>query len=357
MPVDRGGCGFLRVRQPLNLLHKNTQHDTHIIDTKTDDMIEVSKAMAMADIAIVRQGGEAGMDLIKEKPEFSHLKWVLDIDDNIELISPYSEHYKEYGTQEFYDNYFEKWVWKDGENDFNLLENRNRVASLMVGLKTADMITTTTEKLAYYARKFNDNVVVLPNAVDVSQWRKLDTKPNDPLRIGWSGGISHYEDWYSIKGPLNALLNKYRFKLVVVGSNFEGIVDEGLRHLVETEPWVSFDAHPWHMSVMNLDIGIIPLADLPFNNFKSSIKFYEMAALGIPCVVSDILPYKKDIIPDQNALPFDSANDFYNALEKLILDAKLRKKIGEYAKTWVTEKHNAKKLVHVWENAYASLVE
>lgn len=102
-PVDDGGCGNLRVRQPLKLLKQHTEHDTHVIDTKKDDMVEVAKALAVADIVIVRQGGEAGVEAIKAKPEYAHLKTVLDIDDNIELISPYSEHYKEYGTKEFYD--------------------------------------------------------------------------------------------------------------------------------------------------------------------------------------------------------------------------------------------------------------
>ena len=357
MPVDRGGCGQYRIRQPLELLKAHTEHDTHVVDTVKDDMVAVAEALAVADVAIVRQGGEIGMQMIKEKPEYAHLKWVLDIDDNVELISPYSEHYKEYGTKEYFDRNSGNWIWRNGVHGFDVSKNMNRILNLLNGMKEADMVTVTTQKLANYAKKYNPNVVVLPNAVDVDKWWKLDFKPNKQLRVGWSGGISHYEDWYSIQKPLNDLMRKYQFKLVNVGSSFQGIVDEDNKGLLEIHPWVAFEAHSWHMACMNLDVAIVPLADLPFNNYKSSIKFYEMSALGVPSVVSNILPYKKDVKDGENALGYDSAEDFYNALESLLKSSAKRKKIGDGALKWVNNKHNAKKLVPVWENAYASLLK
>lgn len=353
MPVDYGGCGQYRVRQPLRLLKEHTVHDTHVIDAHKDDMDDVAQALAIADIAIVRQGGEQGMAQIKAK--FPHLKVVMDIDDNVEYISPYSEHYKEYGTQEFYDGNLERWIWKTGENGFNPVKNMQRVLSLLNGMKSADMVSVTTEKLAGYARKYNNNVVVLPNAVEVEKWYKLDTKPNKPLRVGWAGGISHYEDWFSIKRSLNKLMEKYDFTLVNIGSAFKGVVDKKFQDRLEVHPWVPFDAHSWHMACMDLDIAVIPLADLPFNNFKSSIKFYEMAALGVPSVVSNILPYRKDVKHEENALGYLTEQEFEQQLERLLTDARLRRKIGTNAYNWVRAKHNAKTQTKIWARAYENL--
>src|SRR6185437_14254657 len=115
LPCDNGGCGWSRIRQPFEMIKQHTVHDAHVVDNAADDMLAVAKAMTMADVVVVRQGGEEGMRRLKTFPEFKPVKWVLDIDDNVELISPYSQHYKEYGTEEFYDKGLGQWIWKNGE--------------------------------------------------------------------------------------------------------------------------------------------------------------------------------------------------------------------------------------------------
>lgn len=356
MPVDNGGCGNLRVRQPMKMVQMHTDHDTHVIDTKEDDPAAVSQALAMTDVCIVRQGGEGGIREMRKIPEFSHLKYVLDIDDNIELISPYSEHYKEYGTEEYQHPDSGVWLWKDGQRGFNLGHNRQRVASLLRGMAEMDMITVTTQKLAEYARQYNANVAVLPNCIDMDVWWKLPLKPNKRLRVGWSGGVSHYEDWYSIKEPLNVLMRKHQFTLVSQGAHFPGVIEEDNRHLVEVQPWVPFAAHSYHLMCLNLDIAVIPLADLPFNHFKSSVKWYEFSAMEVPCLVSNILPYKEDIQHGQTALGYSTPQEFITGLEALLDSAELRSRIGRSARKWVGDNRDAKTNAHLWPDAYASIL-
>ena len=340
MPVDSGGCGWYRVRQPLDHVKRLTPHDTHVVDLADDNMNEVSQALRVADVVIVRQGGEEGMRDIKKIPEFKHLKWVLDIDDNIDAISPYSQHYKEYGTEEFSHNGIP--VWQDGQQDFNLEANRARVASLKFGMQEADLVTVTTKRLQKYASQYNDNVEIVPNYVDGSKWWKLPLKPNQPLRVGWSGGVSHYEDWYEIKEPLNQLMREYQFKLISIGAHFAGIIDEDNKHLVEVWPWVPFEAHSYRMMCMNLDIAVIPLANLPFNHYKSSIKLYEFSAMGVPSVVSNVPPYSDDISDGHNCASFKTPQEFYNKLKWLLENQEVRESIGGNALKWVRDLHEAK---------------
>lgn len=356
MPADQGGCGHYRVRQPMNLLKAYTEHDTHVVDLVSDDMVSVTKAMMAADVALVRQGGEDGMRRMREMPEMGHLKWVLDIDDNIELISPYSEHYSEYGTREFTHNGVK--VWEDG-NTFEITANQARVDSLLFGMQEADLVTATTPVLAEYARQYNDNVVALPNLVDTAVWWPLPTPVVDEprrLRIGWSGGVSHYEDWYTIKKPLNELLRKYRFTLVAVGAHFPGIIDKELRKYVEVWPWVGFQAHSYRMMCMNLDIAVIPLADLPFNHYKSPIKFLEFAAMGCPSVVANVTPYKEEVKDGHTALTYDSPERFYDQLERLIISPTLRLAIGGNARSHVINNREAKTNAHLWPDAYQAIL-
>lgn len=366
LPVDKGGCGFYRIRQPLTMVKNHTEHDTYILGEK-DDGIEAAIALHYADVVVVRPGvplvptkdrfntlvGELGSEL---KKDFSiHAKWVMDIDDNAELISPYSDHYKEHGIEEYFDTNSNVWLWKDGENGFDLQKNRRKIADHIQSLRDADLVTVTTDKLAEYASQYNKNVVVLPNAVDFSRWWKLDLKPNKQLRVGWSGGHSHYEDWTTIREPLNNLMREYQFKLVSAGHSFPGLIDEDNQHLFESHDWVPFKGHPYRMMCMALDIAIIPLADLPFNHYKSPIKYVEMSAMGIPSVVANVTPYK-EILSESRASAYNTPQQFYNSLKQLLTAPRLRKELGAAARKYVEDNFDAKKSADKWVEAYERIV-
>ena len=160
LPVDTGGCGSYRVRQPLQMINDYTSSETHVIDINEDDMLSLADALTNTDILIVRQGGEIGLGRLRNDiEEYSRAtkrgnglkaKIVYDIDDNIELISPYSEHFKGYGTYEYTDPDTGIKVWEDGKSEFFIEENKKRVSSLIKGLIHADLVTVTTEKLRLY---------------------------------------------------------------------------------------------------------------------------------------------------------------------------------------------------------------
>jgi glycosyltransferase involved in cell wall biosynthesis len=333
-----------------------------------DDSNDLLSVLPTVDVFVVRQG----VSIADTKAKFSKVmrelsksvgrevklrgKWVMDIDDNMELISPYNEHYVDNGVEEFYDRNIKKWIWKDGQNGFDLNKNRERLAVSIQSLRDADMVTVTTKKLANYASGYNKNVAVLPNSIDFSQWWKLPLKPNKQLRVGWSGGVSHYEDWYSIKKPLNNLLRAFRFKFIMVGAKFKGIIDEDLRYLVEEYGWVDFTGHSFRMMCMNLDLAIIPLGDMPFDHYKSAIKFNEMSAMGVPSVVVDIEPYSNIISSGKLAWKYKDASSFEEAVFEALHDPVLRKTYAKNAYEWVFKNRNAKTNVKLWVNAYESLI-
>lgn len=353
LPVDDGGCGNYRVRQPLKMIQKHTENDTVIADHDTNGLVRAGR---LSDVCVIRQGGEQGIFEMSQHDDFKHLKYIIDIDDNVELISPYSRHYKEYGTQEYFSEKNNKWLWKDGVDGFNSEKNQKRLASFLNGLKSADLITVTTPILAEYARKYNKNVAVLPNYVDLKHWWPLKTVKDRPLRVGWSGGVSHYEDWKSIQKPLNDLMREYQFTLVMTGASFGGLFDEDNKKLVETHPWVDFAAHSYHMMALDLDIAVIPLADNEFNRHKSPIKLYEMCAMGVSSVCSDVEPYSSEIEDGINALPYKDARSFYSALESLIVSENMRVQLGSTGYEWVKSK-DANTHADEWVNAYRSIME
>lgn len=356
LPCDSGGCGWYRVRQPLAMIQNHTEHDAYIIDPHKDDMSEVVMAARHAHIVVARPGSEQGMAKMKEMPEFSHLKWVMDIDDNVEIISPYSTHYEEYGVEDYYDENLDQWLWRDGERGFDKKKNLARMQRHIQGIKDVDLVTVTTKKLADYARQYNKNVAILPNSVDLDKWWKLPLKKNKKPRVGWSGGISHYEDWYSIKEPLNELMRELQFTLVMAGQHFDGIIDDDNKHLVELHDWVPFKGHSYRMMCMNLDAAIIPLADLPFNHYKSPIKLLEMSAMGVPSVVANVTPYKEEIDRSDAFWGYSSPTQFIKTLKGLLSPQGSHGRGGDKARKYVEKHYDAKKNAQMWVDAYKSLL-
>lgn len=66
---------------------------------------------------------------------------------------------------------------------------------------------------------------------------------------------------------------------------------------VEMRPMTPIRQYPTMLANMNLQAVIVPLQDNNFSNCKSDIKSTETAALGIPTLFSDTIPYKH-CVPD-----------------------------------------------------------
>ena len=342
LPVGMDACSYYRVKQPLEQIKLTTEHDTHVIDYKHDDMVNLVKVFPEVDVFYTRPGSEKGLSEIRSFPEIPiKAKIVVDIDDNLELINPTSQFYAEYGLKEI--EYHGKPVWKNNSNGFSIFKNYIRKTYVEYGLRKADLVVVTTDKLAEHALKFNKNVFVNDNTIDFTKWWRLNNKINAPLKVIWQGSPSHYNDWYSIKDPLNTLLREFNFELYMLGSQYQGIIDEDLRHRVHALPWVPFEAHSYRMMALQADIALIPLANDEFNHYKSSIKWYEMSAMGVPSVVSNVEPYSKCIQHGKTALGYSNEKEFCDSLKALLTNKGLRKNIGNSAYQWVKDNKDVTK--------------
>jgi glycosyltransferase involved in cell wall biosynthesis len=288
-------------------------------------------------------------------------KMVVDFDDDIFNISPLSPHYEECGIENVQIGTPDGKaipLWVDGEKGFDIQRNKDHLERIKEAISMADMVTTTTDLLADRFREFNDKVEVLPNCVDTDLWQPLDIKrKNDEIRLYWSGGSSHYEDWLLLQDVLPEIMHKYKnVKLVLMGHHFKGTTKGIPEKRIEYHPWVSMAAYPYKSAILNPDIAIIPLQDNAFNRHKSAIKWTEMGALGVPSVVSYVSPYK-EVDNGENAV-FIEANDpegWIAGISMLIEDSILRNKIGGEARQTVFSKFDINKRCYDWVRAYRSI--
>jgi glycosyltransferase involved in cell wall biosynthesis len=80
--------------------------------------------------------------------------------------------------------------------------------------------------------------------------------------------------------------------------------------------------------LLKIDIGIMPLPEDDWTKGKCGFKALQYMSLGIPAVASPVGVNTEIIDNGENGFLCQSEEDWLQCLEKLISDAKLRKKTG-----------------------------
>jgi glycosyltransferase involved in cell wall biosynthesis len=342
-----GACDYYRAELPLRKMAQNNI-DARVEKFKEGDSLnKLGQVFDPADIIMLpRVIEEMFIRLTKEMQKMGK-KIVIDHDDNMFNISPFSNHYEDHGTEEVVIEYMgEKMqLWKDGEN-INIKENRKRMDLCRKALEQADLVTTTTDILANVYREYNDNVTVLPNCLDADLWQKLPLKERTDIRFGWFGGSSHYEDLALIQPALEEVMKKHpQLKLVIMGQFFKGIFKNIPKDRFEFHSWIPTPAYPYKAAILDLDFAVIPLKDTDFNKCKSPIKWVEMGALRVPSVTSYISPYIKD----------NDINSWIKGISMMAESPEYRKQMGYEAYKTVMDNFNINDKYKLWFDTYRRL--
>jgi glycosyltransferase involved in cell wall biosynthesis len=324
---------------------------------------DMEKIIINAEVLHVQRAMEQELIKVAEHRRKDGNKTIIDEDDDLLHLSPFSPHYKDFGVEEvtvkLSDGTIMK-LWEDGKN-INIKENQKKQDSLKGVLGAADLVTVTTPHLADVYRPYARKITVLPNCLDASvwQWKEVSgVSTRDETRVYWSGGASHFEDWAMINKPVKKILEANdKSKLVILGQKFSGTLKELDPKRVEFHGWVHYEAYPYKTIFMQPTFGIIPLVDTAFSRGKSTIKWVEMAALGIPCVTSYTPPYNM-VYGEGNGI-FIKDNDEDNwvlGMQKLIDDPILRGKMGYEARQHVLQHYDINTQWHKWRDAFKEIL-
>lgn len=213
------------------------------------------------------------------------------------------------------------------------------------------MITVSTEPLAEAMRRFNSNVVTIPNHVD-DRMLQIERPRRDRVTVGWAGGDSHHTDWLHVAPILRRFLARNPgVDLHTIGANYQ-IAARIPRAQSRHTGW-SVDLFDYYRSI-DFDIGIAPLAPIGFNRSKSHIKALEYAALGIPIVASDQEPYRDFVIDGVTGYLVRRSHEWERRLRDLVNDEAMRTEMGRAAKERARQ-FTIGKGWQLWADAYRSL--
>lgn len=211
-------------------------------------------------------------------------------------------------------------------------------------IRSAQVVTTSTEPLADRLRELNPNVRVVRNSLD----RRLWLQPLDPAwvarvaaeagladdrpRLLYMGTKSHERDLQLIAPAVTAVMQKMpalQFVQIGGGPALPGAIDlwETARHL----PYPEFVR--WLRAICTrVTLAAAPLDDTSFNAVKSDIKTLDYGLARVPAVFSAAGPYQAGVEDGRTGvLCANEPGAWYLAITRLLHDEALRTHLREAA--------------------------
>lgn len=163
-------------------------------------------------------------------------------------------------------------------------------------------------------------------------------KDEEKIYIGYfSGSKTHNEDFEIVENVLEALMKKYpNVYLKLVGVLSEDKMAR-MQNRIEKLPFMEWQKLP--EIIAGIDINLMPLEDSIFHCCKSENKWMEAALVKVPSVMSRNQEMEKVVENGKTAWLCSNTQEWIEALENLITDAKARKIMGENAYQVVMENY------------------
>lgn len=264
------------------------------------------------------------LNLLKNK-ERKNQKIVVDIDDFYEGLTEHN------------------LAWKNTDPEKHEESNREHYLNI---IEEADYLTVSTQFLYdYYTKeKGKTNVFLIRNGIDIDRWHKKNDHARYLPTVGWVGATPWRSlDLEQLQPFFGQFMEKHRLPFHHSG-HIEGdsvVPRLGLHDSIKFthEPRKTISKYP--QMFKKIDIGIVPLNNIPFNHAKSTIKGLEYTAAGIPFVASYSPEYQ--LLADQGVGRVAHSPDEWEEHLAYLIDPKNRKEEIE-------KNYENLKIMHTMEN-------
>lgn len=224
-------------------------------------------------------------------------------------------------------------------------------------IRWAGIVTCGNRAIADYVTSKGTAARIIPTVVDTEVFRPVTKVPGDLLVLGWIGTHSTFPYLETIFPVLQNLARTHRFKLKIVGAGIKevklpGVEVENLEWKLEREV----------QDFQSIDVGLYPVHSTLYSenwaSGKSGFKAIQYMAVGIPYVASPVGAIEEIGQNGITHLHAKTSDEWYEALESLLADAKLRSTIGAAGRSHVVEHYSlsdqTEKLAAVLKEAAAT---
>ena len=187
-------------------------------------------------------------------------------------------------------------------------------------LEMSAQVIAGNSYLADFARKYNQQVTIVPTVVDTERFWNTPPEPRVDERpvVGWIGTHSTAQYLDLILPALQKVAEKHDFVFRVIGAGRE-IKAAG----------VTIDNREWKLEAeirdfRSLDIGVYPIRDDAWARGKCAFKAIQYMAAGVPCVCSSVGMASEVVNHGVNGFLANSIEEWEERLDLLLNDERLR---------------------------------
>jgi glycosyltransferase involved in cell wall biosynthesis len=276
-PIEPNGCAWYRCELPKKELLKHgwearighpqyfPEKGFGLTDVHQNEMSYGYKIVVFKLIMLKQV-----LEIMRDEKRNKDQKIVVDIDDFYEGLTEHN------------------LAWKNTDPSRSDESNREHYLSI---IDEADYLTVSTQFLYdYYTKeKGKTNVFLIRNGIDIGRWRRRGDYSRYLPTVGWVGATPWRSlDLEQLQPFFGKFMSENRLPFHHAGHIDGHSVVPKLGLNADTkfthEPRKIISQYP--QMFRKIDIGIVPLNDIPFNHAKSTIKGLEYAAAGIPFIAS-----------------------------------------------------------------------
>lgn len=232
-------------------------------------------------------------------------------------------------------------------------------------LKRADAILSTSQVMAEETALYTkQEIIITPFGVDTQVFRPLGKKqsPTEPLVIGT---VKRLEPIYGVDVLLRSFkllrerLPELPLELRIAGDGrlreqMVALAEElGIREHVQFLGYVR-ERQALVQTINSFDIAVIPSRQESFG-----VAAVEVEACGVPVVVTNVSGLLEVTVPEVTSIVVekDSPGQIADAVERLIKDPNLRRRMGESARQLVLDKYDIAENFQKVEEVYRRFVK
>jgi glycosyltransferase involved in cell wall biosynthesis len=214
-------------------------------------------------------------------------------------------------------------------------------------MKAANVVFAGSRYLAQRAKRAGAlQVIILPTVIDPKKYtlsrypittsavHSSDNSVQDGRQaseslpsIGWIGSPSTLKYLRLVTGALSSLYHKRPFRFVLINGGsvqyrqYLDLPEEAITHYVWSEQDEVSQIH-------QIDIGIMPLPDDPWERGKCAYKLIQYMACGLPVVASPVGMNTEVVSPGDNGYLASNEQEWVEYLGRLLADEEARESMG-----------------------------
>jgi glycosyltransferase involved in cell wall biosynthesis len=202
-------------------------------------------------------------------------------------------------------------------------------------------VTAGNEYLASFARQIHNRVEVWPTVVDTQKYHAAVLRRPGPIRIGWSGSRDTLKHCLPrVAAIIRELRKTERFEFLVIAEVPPPDPGQGL----------DFTYLPWTpetevQGLQQIDIGLMPLEDKPFERGKCGLKAIQYMGCGTPALVSPVGVNEQIVKHGETGFHCRTIEDWVRYLRQLIHAPGMRMEMGRKARERVEQCYSVSSLL------------